>query len=71
MRDRTIGPQVDPPSGGVVDGYTVVPLAMRWDKGKVKVTLGIAKGKKSHDKRDTIKDRDWQRQRARMMSSRR
>jgi len=49
------------------DGYTLVPLAMRWDKGKVKVTLGLAKGKKSQDKRDTIKDRDWQRQKSRLL----
>jgi len=49
------------------DGYTVVPLAMRWDKGKVKVTLGLAKGKKNQDKRDTIKDRDWQRQKSRLL----
>ena len=49
------------------DGYTLVPLAMRWDKGKVKVTLGLAKGKKSQDKRDTIKERDWQRQKSRLL----
>ena len=40
---------------------------MHWDKGKVKVTLGLAKGKKSQDKRDTIKDRDWQRQKSRLL----
>mgnify|MGYP003483364168 CR=1 FL=1 len=49
------------------DGYTLVPLAMRWDKGKVKVTLGLAKGKKNQDKRETIKDRDWQRQKSRLL----
>ena len=49
------------------DGYTLVPLAMNWVKGQVKVTLGLAKGKKSQDKRDTIKDRDWQRQKSRLL----
>jgi SsrA-binding protein len=49
------------------DGYTLVPLAMNWVKGRAKVTLGLAKGKNSRDKRDSIKDRDWQRQKGRLM----
>lgn len=49
------------------DGYTLVPLAMQWVNGRAKVTLGLAKGKNSRDKRDTIKDRDWQRQKGRLM----
>ena len=46
-------------------GYTIVALSLYWDKQHVKVTLGIAKGKKSHDKRASIKERDWQRQKQR------
>ena len=49
------------------DGYTLVPLAMNWVKGRAKVTLGLAKGKNTRDKRDSIKDRDWQRQKGRLM----
>jgi SsrA-binding protein len=54
---------------GAVDraGYTLVPLAMHWVNGRAKVTLGLGKGKNSRDKRDTIKDRDWQRQKGRLM----
>lgn len=48
------------------DGYTLVPLAMNWVKGRAKVTLGLAKGKNTRDKRDSIKDRDWQRQKSRL-----
>ena len=54
---------------GMVDrkGYTVIPTAMYWSRGKVKVEIGVAKGKKSHDKRADQKDRDWQRQKARIL----
>ena len=48
-------------------GYTVVPTAMYWCRGKVKVEIGMAKGKKQHDKRKTEKDRDWERQKGRIM----
>ncbi|RUQ88672.1 SsrA-binding protein SmpB [Legionella septentrionalis] len=48
-------------------GYTVVPLSMYWKKNRVKVKIALAKGKKTHDKRDTIKERDWQRDRARLL----
>jgi SsrA-binding protein len=48
-------------------GYTVIPTAMYWSKGKVKVEIGMAKGKKQHDKRKTEKDRDWERQKGRIM----
>jgi SsrA-binding protein len=48
-------------------GYTVVPTAMYWSRGKVKVEIGMAKGKRQHDKRKTEKDRDWDRQKARIM----
>lgn len=49
------------------DGYTLVPLAMNWVNGRAKVTLGLAKGKNTRDKRDAIKDRDWQRQKGRVL----
>src|SRR5918993_3212041 len=42
-------------------GYTLVALELYWSKNHVKVSVGLAKGKKQHDKRDTEKDRDWQR----------
>jgi len=48
-------------------GLTVVPTAMYWSRGKVKVEVGIAKGKRQHDKRKVQKDRDWARQKARIM----
>lgn len=48
-------------------GYTLVPLSLYWKNNRVKMKLALAKGKKTHDKRDTIKDRDWQRDRARIM----
>lgn len=48
-------------------GYTLVPLSLYWQRGRTKLNLGLAKGKKQHDKRATEKDRDWQRQKARIM----
>ena len=48
-------------------GYTLVPLSLYWQRGRAKLDLGLAKGKKQHDKRTADKDRDWQRQRARIM----
>ena len=50
-------------------GYTLVPLSLYWQRGRVKLDLGLAKGKKQHDKRADSKDRDWQRQRARIMKN--
>lgn len=54
---------------GAVDrkGKTVVPTAMYWSRGKVKVEIGIATGKRQHDKRKVQKDRDWDRQKSRIM----
>jgi len=49
------------------DGYTLVPLSMQWVNGRAKVTLGLAKGKKAPDKRAATKERDWQRQRGRLL----
>lgn len=48
-------------------GYTIVPLSLYWKKNKIKIKIALAKGKKEHDKRDTIKDREWQRDRSRIM----
>jgi len=50
-------------------GYTLVPLNLHWSKGKAKLDIGLAKGKKQHDKRATEKDRDWKRQQARILKS--
>ncbi len=50
-------------------GYTIVPLSLYWKNGKIKCEIGIAKGKKSYDKRADQKDRDWQRDKARAMKA--
>jgi len=48
-------------------GYTIIPLSMYWKNGRAKLEIGLAKGKQLHDKRATSKDRDWQREKARIM----
>ncbi len=48
-------------------GYTLIPLSMYWVRGRAKLKIGLAKGKKLHDKRQASKDRDWQRDKARIM----
>jgi SsrA-binding protein len=48
-------------------GYTLVPLALYWKHGRAKLDIGLAKGKKEHDKRSTDKDRDWQREKERTL----
>jgi SsrA-binding protein len=48
-------------------GMALVPLDLHWHKGRAKLSIGVAKGKKQHDKRATDKDRDWQRQKARIL----
>jgi SsrA-binding protein len=48
-------------------GYTLVPLDLHYVRGRVKLAIGLAKGKKQHDKRDSERDRDWQRERSRLM----
>ncbi|MCH9663007.1 MAG: SsrA-binding protein SmpB [Gammaproteobacteria bacterium] len=50
-------------------GYTVVPLDLHWSKGRTKLNVGLAKGKQAHDKRATSKDRDWSRERDRLLKS--
>ncbi|MGR8936031.1 MAG: SsrA-binding protein SmpB [Gammaproteobacteria bacterium] len=48
-------------------GYTLIPLSLYWKKGRAKLEIGLAKGKQLHDKRAASKDRDWQREKARIM----
>jgi len=51
-------------------GYTLVPLNLHYTKGRVKLEIGLAKGKKQHDKRETEKERDWQREQQRLLRKR-
>lgn len=52
-------------------GYTIAPLKLYFnDRGRAKLEIGLAQGKKLHDKRDTMKDRDWARQKQRLMKER-
>ena len=51
------------------EGYTIVPTAMYWKGNKVKVEIGLARGKQEHDKRETEKQRDWQIEKQRTMRS--
>ncbi|MEW6765992.1 MAG: SsrA-binding protein SmpB [Pseudomonadota bacterium] len=48
-------------------GYALIPLAMYWKGPRVKLEIGLAKGKKEYDKRATEKERDWQREKGRLM----
>ena len=52
------------------EGYTLIPLALYWKRGRVKVDIGLAKGKKAHDKRAAEKDRDWAREKQRLLRNR-
>jgi len=51
-------------------GYSLIPTAMYWRKGRAKLEIALAKGKKEHDKRAAIKDRDWQRDKQRILKNR-
>jgi SsrA-binding protein len=51
-------------------GYTLIPLAMYWKRNRAKLDIGLARGKKEHDKRATEKDRDWDRDKQRLMRER-
>ena len=53
------------------DGFTLVPINMHYTKGRIKLEIGLAKGKKQHDKREAEKDRDWVREKARVMRDKR
>ena len=48
-------------------GYTLAALDLHYTRGRIKLTIGVAKGKKLHDKRNTEKDRDWAREKERLM----
>jgi SsrA-binding protein len=48
-------------------GYTLVPLDMHYSKGRIKIQIGLAKGKKQYDKRETEKQRDWEREKGRLV----
>ena len=48
-------------------GYTLVPLNLHFVRGRIKLQIGLARGKKQYDKRDTEKERDWQREKARLL----
>lgn len=51
-------------------GYTLVPLDLHFRKGWIKAEIGLAKGKKQHDKREAEKERDWQREKQRLLRAR-
>ncbi len=55
---------------GKVDraGYTLVPLDLHFTRGRIKLEVGLAKGRKEHDKRELVKEREWQREKQRLMS---
>jgi SsrA-binding protein len=48
-------------------GFTLVPLDLHYSKGRIKLEIGLAKGKKQHDKRAAEKEREWQREKQRLM----
>jgi SsrA-binding protein len=50
-------------------GYTLIPLSMYWSQAWVKIEIGLAKGKQEHDKRENLKEREWQRDKERMMKN--
>jgi len=52
------------------EGYTLVPLELYWKNGRAKLRVGLAKGKKQHDKRASEKDRDWERHKGRVLRGR-
>jgi SsrA-binding protein len=51
-------------------GYTLVPIDMHYVRGRIKLEIGLAKGKKQHDKRQAEKERDWQREKQRVLKVR-
>ena len=63
--------EIDRLAGAVQrDGYTVVPLDLHWSRGRAKLGIATAKGKRRADKRASDRDRDWRRERERLMKSR-
>ena len=73
-RSRTLllhGHEIDRLVGQVERaGYTLVPINLHYTRGRVKLEIGLAKGKKQHDKRDAEKERDWNRERQRLLRDR-
>ena len=51
-------------------GYTMIPIDLHYAKGRIKLEIGLAKGKKQHDKRAAEKDREWQREQQRVLRAR-
>jgi SsrA-binding protein len=51
-------------------GFTLIPLSLYWKNGRAKLEIGLARGKKQHDKRESEKDRDWQREKSRALRAR-
>lgn len=50
-------------------GYTLVPLNLHYKNGRIKLDFGLGRGKKLHDKRDTARDKDWEREKERIMKN--
>ena len=62
--------QIDKLRGAVERrGYTIVPLALYWKNGRVKLEIALAKGKKQHDKRASIREREWNREQHRILKN--
>ena len=51
-------------------GYTLIPLDLHYKGGRIKLDIGLAKGKQHHDKRDTERDKQWQRDKQRLIRNR-
>ena len=51
-------------------GYTLVPLNMHFTRGRIKLEIGLAKGKKQHDKREAVKEREWKVEQQRLLRNR-
>ena len=54
-----------------ISGYTLTPLDLHYSKGRIKLSIGLAKGKKQHDKRAATKEKDWQREQQRLLRQKR
>lgn len=50
-------------------GYTLVPIDLHYSKGRIKLEIGLARGKKQHDKRETMKEREWAREQQRLLKA--
>jgi SsrA-binding protein len=65
------GRQIDKLIGLVErDGYALLPLDLHFTKGRIKIEIGLAKGKKQHDKREVAKEKDWKREQDQLMKQR-